>query len=119
MLAEVEEIIARLRKLKDHERDTRLRGVYLASIERLEGLSYRLRKPETHVIGLPARQAAPPPARNRRNTRGRPLRSLCNAAARAPEYAANKQALIDRLVAEGERRFQMRYVSPSQCKQLG
>jgi len=62
LLAEVEEMIARLRKLKDHERDTRLRGVYLASIERLEGLSYRLRKPETHVIGLPARQAAPPPA---------------------------------------------------------
>ena len=65
LLAEVEEMIARLRKLKDHERDTRLRGVYLASIERLEGLSYRLRKPETHVIGLPARQAAPPPAPER------------------------------------------------------
>ena len=33
---------------------------------------------------------------------GRPLRSLCNAAARAPEYAATKQALIDRLIAEGD-----------------
>jgi hypothetical protein len=60
-LADIEEMIARLRKLKDHERDTRLRGAYLASIERLEGLSYRLRvKPETRVIGLPVKQTAPP-----------------------------------------------------------
>jgi hypothetical protein len=65
-LAEIEVMIARLRKLKDHERDTRFVGAYRAAIERLEGLGYRLRvKPETRVIGLPVKQTAPPPAPER------------------------------------------------------
>jgi hypothetical protein len=62
-LAEIEEIIARLSTLKDRERDAILRGAYRAAIDRLEALAYRLKvKPETHVIGLPARQTAQPPA---------------------------------------------------------
>jgi hypothetical protein len=40
-----------------------LRGSYRAAIERLGPLAYRLNtKPEKHVIGLPVKQTAPPPA---------------------------------------------------------
>jgi hypothetical protein len=63
VLTEIGEIIARLSALEDHERDEVLRGAYRAAMERLSALAYRLKvKPETHVIGLPTKQTAPPPA---------------------------------------------------------
>jgi hypothetical protein len=56
-------MIARLSALHDRERDSILRGSYHAAIDRLGALRYRLQtKPETRVIGLPAKQTAPPPA---------------------------------------------------------
>jgi hypothetical protein len=62
-VAEVEEMIDRLSTLRDRERDADLRGSYRAAIDRLGALRYRLTvKPDTHVIGLPVKQTAPPPA---------------------------------------------------------
>jgi hypothetical protein len=62
-LAEIEEMLARLSALKDRERDSVLQGAYRAAIDRLHALTYRIKvKPETHVIGLPVKQTAPPPA---------------------------------------------------------
>ena len=62
-LAEIEEIIARLSALRGRERDAVLAGAYRAAIDRLEALAYRTKKkPETHVLGLPTKGAAPPPA---------------------------------------------------------
>jgi hypothetical protein len=62
-LAEIEEMIAKLRKLHDRERDSILRGSYHAAINRLEALAYRMKvKPQAHVIGLPIKGKAPPPA---------------------------------------------------------
>jgi hypothetical protein len=45
------------------ERDSVLQGAYRAAIDKLHALTYRIKvKPETHVIGLPAKQTAAPPA---------------------------------------------------------
>jgi hypothetical protein len=54
-------MIARLRKRR--ERDAVLASAYRGAIDRLEALADRLQtKPETHVVGLPIKRAAPPTA---------------------------------------------------------
>jgi hypothetical protein len=60
-LAEIEDMIARLRHLRERERDSVIASAYRGAIDRLEALAYRIKvKPETRVVGLPIKGAVRP-----------------------------------------------------------
>jgi hypothetical protein len=61
-LAEIEEMIARLRELRQRTQDRALLGAYQAALDRLDALAYRLQDSGAQVIGLPPAKPIPEPA---------------------------------------------------------